>query len=756
MNKSEYDKIVKGDMMSGDRVTNDGGYGGFALTPRSVDEEESYQNESDEEESIDEYVAGWTKHGSSGDLTTERKKSYMDNSKAVHVKDKCKLGGEGTTSAACNQGDISNIEMSDIEEDLEYKHVDDATKDKYYLGEDDSGETIYSGCLMVKLKLPKWNIITNKIKEEDIYDVEGYGIEDEPHVTILYGFNNKIPRQEILDNVNKIIDPQEIDLNLTGIDCFENEEYDVVKINVESDKLNYLNKFFTSNYDYQNRFPDYHPHITIAYVKPGCGKKYNKEFGESFNINGSEYKYSISEDDYNDTNETHDVLNNYKDWADNNYKQKISYNKDNLPIEDYDKSYKDLPNNIYTYVNENEDQILNEEFMKLNELPFIDDIKDLGGNIYSVGGIVRDELLGKDSKDLDILITGIPMDKIEEVLKKYGNVDSVGKSFGILKFNPEGVDLDEPIDVAIPRTEKSTGEGGHKGFDVKSDYNLSIEDDLYRRDFTINALAKDLEGNIIDPFGGLDDIKNNRISMVNPEAFSDDPLRMLRAIQFSARFNFDIDDETMKLIKDNAHKIKEIPNERILTEFEKIVKKGNSFKGAKLLKESGLLKEIVGKDDTILVTNKWNDVENVGEFVYLLIQNLVDNPAEFFKKELSGDIENEKIIKALDYAYNNYSDNDVENRVLIFNLNKIKPEVLDSKILPDTIYDNIEEFKRGEYPLTNKDLEIDGNDLKEYGFQGKEIGDMLRKILINIYGDKLKNNKDEIVEFIEEQKNKEE
>ena len=215
------------------------------------------------------------------------------------------------------------------------------------------------------------------------------------------------------------------------------------------------------------------------------------------------------------------------------------------------------------------------EILSLQKLPFKQEIQDLGGKIFSVGGAVRDEFLGKESKDLDILITGVPFEQLEQVLAKYGRVDAVGKSFGILKFKPKGAT--EDIDIAIPRSETATGQGGHKAFDVKSDPYLPIEKDLYRRDFTINAIAKDIDGNIIDPFNGREDLHDKVIKVVNPEAFADDPLRMLRAVQFASRFGFEIEPFTMKMIKENASKIKEIPPERVLTELDKIVKKGNAL-----------------------------------------------------------------------------------------------------------------------------------------------------------------------------------
>jgi tRNA nucleotidyltransferase/poly(A) polymerase len=349
-------------------------------------------------------------------------------------------------------------------------------------------------------------------------------------------------------------------------------------------------------------------------------------------------------------------------------------------------------------------------------LPFKNEIKGMGGKIYSVGGAVRDEFLGKESKDLDILITGIPLDKLEMILDKYGKVDAVGKSFGILKFVPDG--SKEDIDVAIPRTEFASGEGGHKGFDVTSDHNLPIEKDLERRDFTINAIAKDIEGNLIDPFGGQEDLAKKSIRLVNPSAFSDDPLRMLRAVQFASRFDFTIEPETMKAIKANANRIREIAPERILTEFDKIVKKGDALVGAELLDNTGLLEQIFGKSVDINRALPWNNVQAMSEFIFMLAQNVVESPAEFYKKNLKGDIPTFKELKAFEKIKDISQDKRL-NRGVVHQMFLLAPNVLNSNILPSPLKLAAKELLSGKYPKSLKDLAVNGNDLMQLGLQGQ-------------------------------------
>lgn len=384
----------------------------------------------------------------------------------------------------------------------------------------------------------------------------------------------------------------------------------------------------------------------------------------------------------------------------------------------------------------------------IKQLPFKDDIKNIGGKIFSVGGRVRDEFLGKDSKDLDILITGVDFDKLEKILSKYGKVDLVGKSFGIIKFKPEG--SEEDIDIALPRTERSLGTG-HKDFEVTVDTNMPIEKELTRRDFTINSIAKSIDGEIIDPFGGLEDLKNKIIRATSPKAFSEDPLRMIRAVQFAARFGFKIEPNTFNMIKSNARDIQEISKERILIEFDKILKKGKPEIGIELLDKSGLFENIFGfdfKGDY----NKFKNINRMSDFIYLCFENQQDKPSEFFKKYLKGDIQTTKELDSLQLI-NLLSNDKGKDRVIAMKMLQLNPKINESGVLSDYLKDVLNELVSGKYPKGISQLDIDGNDLMSMGFRGKEIGENLSDIIINIYQDKLKNNKQDIINFLN-QKNK--
>ncbi|MEE9443079.1 MAG: HD domain-containing protein [candidate division Zixibacteria bacterium] len=222
------------------------------------------------------------------------------------------------------------------------------------------------------------------------------------------------------------------------------------------------------------------------------------------------------------------------------------------------------------------------------------------GHIYEVGGCVRDSLMNRkvDMKDLDYLVTGIPFQRLRQLMLKHGRVDLVGRSFGVIKFTPcqKSMLSEVPVtyDVSLPRAEISTGPA-HTDFDVDFNPDLPVEKDLLRRDFSINAMARSLaDGSIIDPFGGQIDIEKKIIRVVSENSFNDDPLRMLRAVQFAARFEFEIETSTFQSLKDNAHLIESVSPERIAEELNKIFLRAEKPSiGLRLMEMSGLLEFII-------------------------------------------------------------------------------------------------------------------------------------------------------------------
>lgn len=183
-----------------------------------------------------------------------------------------------------------------------------------------------------------------------------------------------------------------------------------------------------------------------------------------------------------------------------------------------------------------------------------------------VGGCVRDELLGLQPKDFDVEVYGIEPGILKEILKQFGRVDAVGESFTVYKIGQD-------LDVSLPRRERKVGRG-HKGFIVEGDPKMTFVEAAKRRDFTINAIMKDvLTGEIIDCYGGQEDLKLKKIRHIADETFIEDSLRVLRAAQFAARFEFEIDSQTVELCK--SIDLTDLPKERIWGELEKLLLKSN-------------------------------------------------------------------------------------------------------------------------------------------------------------------------------------
>ena len=167
-------------------------------------------------------------------------------------------------------------------------------------------------------------------------------------------------------------------------------------------------------------------------------------------------------------------------------------------------------------------------------------VRLFGADAYAVGGSVRDLLRGCASPDIDILVLRRPLPEIVRRLEAAGRVDLVGKSFGIIKFTANG----RTYDVALPRRDAPSGgeKRKHSDFAVAFDARLPIEKDLERRDFRCNSMALRLrDGFLVDPFDGRRDVKEKMIRLTNPEAYPEDPLRVLRAARFASILEFDVD-----------------------------------------------------------------------------------------------------------------------------------------------------------------------------------------------------------------------
>jgi len=189
-------------------------------------------------------------------------------------------------------------------------------------------------------------------------------------------------------------------------------------------------------------------------------------------------------------------------------------------------------------------------------------VGERGGRALLVGGWVRDRLLGIASKDIDIEVFGLQPADLRATLERFGDVNAVGESFKVYKVGG--------IDVAIPRRDSKVGTG-HRGFEVTGDPHMSIEEAARRRDFTINAISFDpLTNEYLDPFDGRTDLLERRtLRVVDAGRFGDDSLRVLRGVQFAARFGLTMDDATKALAREIP--LDDLPAERVWGEVEKLL-----------------------------------------------------------------------------------------------------------------------------------------------------------------------------------------
>lgn len=376
-------------------------------------------------------------------------------------------------------------------------------------------------------------------------------------------------------------------------------------------------------------------------------------------------------------------------------------------------------------------EFINEKVIQ-KEMPIPNDVKEIaqeffknGKQLYVVGGAVRDFLQGKIPHDYDLVTDALPHET-KDILKDWNVSDEQGKNFGVLRVYTDS----EPLGHEVAAFRKDIS----KGRDVKGDddkveigEHITIEDDVKRRDLTINALFYDINNQqIVDLVGGIDDIKNNIIRTVGrpEERFDEDRLRILRVFRFTARTGGEIDKTTSESIKkDNRLRnvgIKDdVPQERIIEEIMKA--HDHSMKDWIIMKRYFELFSEYNMWDEVFPKLKIND--NISDKVYktnelsiIFTHLLMNNDIRKLKKHI---VENLKISNKL---YNNIlflwelENSDIKDNV--YKLAKLK----NSLHIPDNLIrlyggDNIEEFIN----YCNDGFVIDGLDLMKQGFKGREI-----------------------------------
>ena len=251
-------------------------------------------------------------------------------------------------------------------------------------------------------------------------------------------------------------------------------------------------------------------------------------------------------------------------------------------------------------------------------------VEERGGRAYYVGGYVRDRLLGRENKDIDIEVHGIGPDVLKAILDDCGKLLSYGRSFGIYSIK------DSNIDIALPRRERKTGEG-HRDFDVDVDPFIGTYEAARRRDFTANALMEDiLSGQIVDYFGGLEDLNNGILRCVDEKTFIEDPLRVLRACQFAARFGFEIEERTLHLCSNID--LSSLSKERVEEELRKALLQSDRpsifFENLRKMKQLdpwfSELKDLIGL--------KQDPVHHPEGDVWIHTMNVIDEETSFREK----------------------------------------------------------------------------------------------------------------------------
>jgi tRNA nucleotidyltransferase (CCA-adding enzyme) len=421
----------------------------------------------------------------------------------------------------------------------------------------------------------------------------------------------------------------------------------------------------------------------------------------------------------------------------------------------------------------------------------IDTFHKAGYDAYAVGGCVRDTILGRSPNDWDITTNALP----DNTVSLFSHTIPTG-----IKHGTVTVLLNKaPYEVTTYRIDGEYSDNRHPD---KVEFTSSLEEDLSRRDFTINAMAYNTESGLIDPFNGLQDLENHIVRCVgNPDRrFNEDALRMIRAVRFANQLNFNIDRTTFNSINENSTLIKNVSVERIREEFVKILLCDRPSSGIIALRDSGLLQYFLPEIIKTINFDQKNPHHDKDVFLHTLF--VIDNSPKnlivrlgallhdigkpdsfsidekgighFYGHEIIGTEISEVILKRMKF------DNDTINKVMILvrehmsRFTKLKPSSL-KKLMTRVGIENLEslfqlqtadikasappfDFEPVEYvrketerilnekqPLSVKDLAITGSDLIQMGFKpGKRIGDILNNLLELVLENPKINNKDEL------------
>ena len=424
------------------------------------------------------------------------------------------------------------------------------------------------------------------------------------------------------------------------------------------------------------------------------------------------------------------------------------------------------------------------------------------GKGYIVGGAIRDILLGLKPKDVDFT-TNISYKTLRTLFSEYTPKET-GKSFGVLRIRINNIDYE----IAKFRKDNYEEKDGLKIIpeEKKVSFVDNIKNDLARRDFTINAMAYNEVEGIIDLYNGQKDIENKVINFVGnaEERIIEDPLRVLRAFRFMSRLKFSLSENTVEAIKKQKELLKNIPEERITMEFSKLLLGENIKNTLILMKDTGVLELVIPEFKTTYDFNQCNPHHNLDLFNHIInVVSKVPADLELRYSALLHDIA-KPIVQTFDEeGIAHYKTHEIVGADMARNILtglKLPVKLIDTvaeiikkhmilyrdvtdkkfnKLLSEMGYDNLwrliehciadnesknnevvstendlhERLKRAvekQMQVTVNDLAINGKDLIELGFNGKEIGEIKRELLDKYLSEEIQNNKEEMLEYVKE------
>ena len=259
-------------------------------------------------------------------------------------------------------------------------------------------------------------------------------------------------------------------------------------------------------------------------------------------------------------------------------------------------------------------------------------MRGLGLDAYLVGGAVRDELLGVESKDADFVVPGVDYDGLHAALEPHGRVEDFqvgGRQVGA-RLHPRDAKLRQlapaGIEFAPPRAERSTGPGRHD-FEIVAEPALSIEDDMSRRDFTVNAMARRLDtGELVDPFGGKADLERGVLRTVRPRSFAEDPLRLVRGLRFVSQLGLVPDDATLQQMREEASSVRLVSGERNGAELERLLLGKEPARALRLARDTGVLTVLLPELEPTIGLEQDSDRQHLSldEHIFAVVQSAAD------------------------------------------------------------------------------------------------------------------------------------